>query len=369
MLRFSKYLRELKNQPGLVLWALWLITIPFYIMPSGLPQPGFLFIGLLVPIALRLRNRLSPVGQYSFRRLLWFTLWVCTVNLVWAVVLWSWGTDLLFSFYYINNTMVFLIALALYRRYGDNFLRVTLHMVFAVVLLQVLLSFTFRSGAVRNTLFFQNPNQLGYYALLAACLIAAAQRRMNFNLILATIGLIACGYLAVLSASRSAAAGIAILGILLLAASPRMIILGSIAVIALTTVGPVADRFELLQHRVANDRVADKNFFEERHYDRIVEYKEYLVFGAGEGNIGRFNERGRGEIHSSLGTILFSYGIVGLMLCLTFLWSIVRKGTIRISLMLLPPLSYTMAHQGFRFTMLWVLLALLVCLKDVRERR
>src|SRR5918994_582076 len=53
-----------------------------------------------------------------------------------------------------------------------------------------------------------------------------------------------------------------------------------------------------------------------RGYDRIWRHPEHLVFGAGEGAGLRFTEFGGlvKEMHSTLGTVLFSYGIVGFSL-------------------------------------------------------
>ena len=74
------------------------------------------------------------------------------------------------------------------------------------------------------------------------------------------------------------------------------------------------------------------------------------------------------EIHSSAGTILFSYGIVGALLFLVFTWRLIRGARARLVITLLPPLLYTGAHQGLRFTTLWVVLAAFVALKDDVDR-
>lgn len=366
--RVQRYLREVLREPALVMWAIWLALIPFYVLRSGLPQLSNAFIFVLLPVALNgWDGRLSKNALNCIRPLLLLTAWIIVVNLAWAVLLWAWDIDLIFSFYYVYNAIVFLVGLIMYRRFGDLMITVTVHVLFVMVLFLVAASVVFPDNH-RSSLFFSNSNQLGYYALLSACVIALAQRRVKFSVTFAAVALAGCGYLALISASRAATAGIAIMGILLLAANPRVIIVGSLAITLAVVVGPVAERFEKFEQRLeakkAQVELQGTNFFEERHYDRIWKFKQHLVFGAGEGNVERFTELGYGEIHSSFGTVLFSYGILGISLLISFMWNVVRRAPLRMALLLIPPLAYTAAHNGLRFTMLWLLFVMLVNLKE-----
>jgi O-Antigen ligase len=185
-------------------------------------------------------------------------------------------------------------------------------------------------------------------------------------LLRASVALTGCAYLAVLSASRAALGGIAVLFFLLVFSNPRVIIVASLAAIGLMTIGgPVTSALDNVQTRVSQDRHPKTSFIEERGYDRLWEHNEYLLFGAGEGDVQRFRDTptSPGEVHSSFATVLFSYGIIGMIAFALFLWRVVRGASLRASVMLLPTLSYTLAHNGLRFTMLWVLLALFVALK------
>jgi len=144
------------------------------------------------------------------------------------------------------------------------------------------------------------------------------------------------------------------------------------AVAVVSGVGPIADSIEASQDRVLNrSRNSNATFFEERGYDRIWRNQQYLVLGAGEGGLSRFDDTAyvkSMEIHSSAGTVLFSYGVVGSMLFLVFMWRVIRGARVRLMITLLPPLLYTGAHQGLRFTMLWIVLAVFVPLKDELHR-
>lgn len=367
------------RNPALITWAAYIFLVPLYIFKSGLPQPGDAFVLILIPIGLHGWNgRLGHDMRSVLRALVWFTLWVCLVDYAW--MFWTgnfsvFGPDsfLLYPLYYIYNALIFLIAIVLYRRFGDAFLRVTLVMVTATIFLQVLSSLVVRPGAARGSVFFNNPNQLGYYALLAATLIALTHRRLQMRLLTSSLALVCCGCLALISASRAAAGGIAVLLVLLLFQNPKIIVAACIAAVAVVSgVGPIASAIDASQDRVLNrSRNSSATFFEERGYDRIWRNQQYLVLGAGEGGLSRWDDTAyvkSMEIHSSVGTVVFSYGIVGSILFLVFLWRVLRGARVRLMIVLLPPLLYTGAHQGLRFTMLWVVLAVFVALKDELRR-
>jgi hypothetical protein len=99
-----------------------------------------------------------------------------------------------------------------------------------------------------------------------------------------------------------------------------------------------------------------------RGYDRILHHGEFLAFGAGEGALYRFQSGETLEMHSSLGTLLFSYGIVGLLLFARMLWLIARGAGAKPLLFLVPALSYSLAHNGLRQTEFWLLIVLVASL-------
>ena len=371
-------LQLVQREPALIAWALQILLIPLYVFRSGLPQPGDMFIVVLLPVAMfRWDGKLDRKAREVVRPLLWFTAWACAVNYAWALVTANFapsGPDsyLLYPIYYVYNVLVFLVAFILYRRHGDAFIRLTVYVIVATVYFQVAASFVMRSTFSRGTLFFNNPNQLGYYALLAATLIALVHHRLKFRLTYSGFALTCCGYLALTSASRAATAGVALLFIFLVFSNPRVIIAAClITAIVLAIGGPITERLSASQERVLHPNDHHLSFAEERGYDRIWHYPEYLLLGAGEGGLSRFDTATHlmTEIHSSAGTIVFSYGLVGTTLFLTFGLRVIRGARKREILMLLPPLLYTIAHQGLRFTLLWVLIAIFVSIKQTAPPR
>jgi hypothetical protein len=367
--------RELSRNPALVIWVLFIVLSPLYVVSSGLPQPGDWLVLLLLPVTLFTWNgRLDRTSSRMVRALFWFTVWVFVVNYGWALILGKWKSPkdfVIHPFFYFFNSSVFVCALIIARRNREAFLRITVEVVFFTIVLQLVSSFFFESQSVRGQVFFNSPNQLGYYALLSACLFAMAQRPLGISRLKAAIGVSSCAYLALLSASRSSVAGILLLLLVLLFSNPRTIIIASLAIVGLVSLGgPVADSIEHAQKRVTEDRDPRTSFAEERGYDRIWRNPEYLVTGAGEGAYERFVFRpgeARRELHSSFGSLFFGYGVIGLGLFLVFATRVVRGAPLRMALMLVPALAYTVAHQGLRFTMFWVVLAAFVVLKPMPD--
>ena len=365
--------RELARNPGLVIWVFFVALTPFYVIQSGLPQPGDMLVFLLTPLVfMKWDGKLDRRASRTLRALLKFTAWVCVVNYGWALVVGksSLKDYVIFPLFYAFNAAVFFSALVLARANAERFLRITVDVVIATIVFQVVASFFYRTDLYRGELFFNNPNQLGYYALLSACLIAISHRRLQLTRVRSGFAVAGCAYLAMLSASRASVAGILVLLAVLLFANPRTIILASLVAVGLLTLGgPLSDAIDAAQQRALEDRDPTSSFAEERGYDRLWRYPQHLVIGAGEGDLGRFTDVGEKphELHSSFGSLLFSYGVVGFALFVAFAARVVAGASRRDLLMLVPVLAYTLAHNGLRFTSFWVVLAMFAVLRNVRD--
>jgi hypothetical protein len=378
-LNIPRNLRELAAEavrvardPTLLLWCFYIVMFPMYVFPSGLPQPSDVLAIVLLPFALRgWSGALHRSSARALRALLWFTLWVVLVDYGWMLILGKFdliGGDafILVPSYYLFNGAVFLVFLVLYQRYGERLLWLTLHVVLFTVVLNVVLSFARPSShGGRGIVMFNNPNQLGFYALLCATVLALGRRRLGFGVLKAAVGFAACAYLSLLSASKAALGGTALLFLVSMLTNPRtIVVLALVSVALLFAGGPVDDAITKAQTRF--EKTSEYGFFEERGYDRITEHKEYWLLGAGESGLSRFKGESvmsSHELHSSAGTLFFSYGVVGCVLFLAFIFRVLQGATIRSGLLLVPAMSYTAAHQGLRFTMLWVLFAMFIAAK------
>lgn len=370
-------LRRLLRRPDVIVWCAYVMAIPFYIFDSGLPQPGDALSLLLLPLGLYGWNgRLPGAFTRPLRALLWFTLWVVLVQYSWATILGNWGfhgkdTFLLFPVYYLYNACIMLVALILYQRYGDGLLRLTAWCLLLSIGVQIVGSFFTYYNHLRSAVFFNNPNQLGYYSVLAACMLALLQRKLGLSFFVTAMGLLGCIFLGLISASRAAAGGSAVVLVVTLVSNPRIVLASIPLIAALVFTGPVAHAIESTEQRVTVDQFPEYSFLEERGWGRIYDNPEYVVLGAGEGGTSRFRDSliGTHEIHSSAGMLIFSYGIVGTSLFIWFVVRVLRGARLGASLMLTPIIAFTIAHHGLRDTMLWMVLAIFLTLKVRRDPR
>ncbi|GBD74301.1 hypothetical protein TEHN7125_2461 [Tetragenococcus halophilus subsp. halophilus] len=102
---------------------------------------------------------------------------------------------------------------------------------------------------------------------------------------------------------------------------------------------------------------ADDNL-EGRGYDRLYDHPEYWISGAGEGAYYRFS-KSNFELHSTLGNLLISYGIVGLSLFVLMILFVLRNDRFRSAYIVLFLMVYGLTHNGIRNSLLWILLALI----------
>ena len=236
----------------------------------------------------------------------------------------------------------------------------------------VALSAIVRTDSIRSALSFNNPNQLGYFSLLCACIFLLTMKRLKLGTLFVVLGLIGCSYLALISASKAALGSIALLGIALLITRLRTMVLAVavLGVLALTP-NPFSRAIARAEYRIETDNT--HSLLEERGYDRIINHPEHWLIGSGEGAYRRFTETtviGAHELHSSGATIFFCYGIIGVILFGMFMWLVVKGSSSRAWLIVLPGFAYGMTHQGLRFIFMWVLLGVVMAVRhDEADQR
>ncbi len=365
------------SEPTMAVWAIYIVLVPIYLWSSGLPQPGDWMLLFLAPLTLRgWRGKLPANTEGTWRAVIVFTGYVVLVNLIWSVVLNQWSMNLKQGFwlsatFYIYNALMYLIVLVLYTKFGERFLWFTAKILIAALLLQALLSFVSTRGGLRATVLFNNPNQLGYYALVSVSLLFLLERRSYVSSLEVTLGTVAASYLALISASKAALGAIGLLVIAgLLVRLRTMLSIGVVFLLLLYVPSPMQDAIDRTLTRFDND--VSLGFFEERGYDRIWNHPEHWVMGAGEGGYLRFSESTAiraHEIHSSVGTLFFSYGIVGTTIFAVFTLIVLRRKGLRTWLLVLPTMAYGMTHQGLRTTLFWVLLAIVAIMGNPNKQR
>ena len=109
-----------------------------------------------------------------------------------------------------------------------------------------------------------------------------------------------------------------------------------------------------------NDEDEEKvSLIEDRGIDKLFLYPEQMLLGAGQGDFGRFTKaHSSGEIHSTLPSILFCYGIIPTILVFIWLFNNIKNIPIHIAAIYISLLieSFTLLNQRQPF--FWMLFVL-----------
>jgi hypothetical protein len=350
------------------LWAAYPVLVPFYLMgktpvpgtakvEGGVPQiADYYLIALMGLVFTTLPFRLSRAAVAPVMALAGFVFYTALVNLTWATALEDMSL-LKNTLFYAYDVMLLLTCLVLYAHFDDAFLRVTVYAVGGSLLLQAVLSPLAMSASSRQALFFNDENQLGYYCVLAGSIVVLGAQRFAIRLRYQALFYVAIAYLALLSQSRGALLGLAVLTVVALLRRPfhLLLVCGACAVAAMLMLDSPSISKTDERYIVGSEYDTAGG----RGYDRIVNYPEHILLGAGEGAYTRFrSDLYASEVHSTYGTLLFCYGIPGTLL-FTLGLVLFCKYDPRIALFLMPAMAHSLGHQGMRFAFFWAMLAFL----------
>ncbi|MEC8557553.1 MAG: hypothetical protein VXZ82_21330 [Planctomycetota bacterium] len=374
----------LKYPMPLKAWMGFIVLFPFYFFRSGLPQiADWLLAALIVYELTSQKQNLPKRIQTVINPLRLFALYVCIVSLCWMPFIEapSSRTYLLFIFpmFYVYNAMAFWLAMRFYHRYMALFLRGTLVAITCSVLCQLVLMPVAPSSGVRGTLFFNNPNQLGYFSLIALSMFLYIERFTATSMLIKAAFFVGTCLFASISNSKAALVSSVILIAINLVDSGAVrfkhfvggLFAIGLVVLIVTKTDFGQEFYERAINRVSGIGTDSDDNLSGRGYDRIWMHPHYNIVGAGEGGWERFyrDPKRRYEMHSTFGTILFSYGIPGSFLFCLFVYR-VFKGTSPISLCYAVPMfAYGATHMGLRFTLFWVFFALVFATRDFEELR
>lgn len=343
-----------------------------YVLPPGMPQPADWLLILAIGASLAASRASLPNEPVLYLTLLLFVGWVILVNAVWFLTI----GDAIFlrkSAFYLYNALVLVFVVSVGLRDHKRLMKaVWLAALVALLLQAAYLGFLWVGHRLRATGTFNNPNQMGYWALLMMTCMVVAKGRARLHL--ADLAALGAGLYTV-ALSLSKAASLAALLLLVLIALTRrrwsglaMLLVPAALVLALTVelaVGGLTERVQdlrpvaALAKRLEGIGQQQDDSLGHRGYARLFENPHYLAFGAGEGVFERLNpERRVQEFHSSVGNILMSYGVVGLTLFAVLLAFVVSRASWTIQVFLLPILLYGVTHMGLRESLFWVFLGL-----------
>lgn len=358
--------------------GLYVLTSIFYIFPSGNPQPADFLLLLGFALSLILVWQALPRDPALYLVVGLFLGWITLVNSVWFMMTGE-VQFLKKTSFYIYNALIFVFVASAGFYDFEQMKKAIRWSCIAVLFFQVAYLEFATSVTKRAIGTFNNPNQMGYWALLVMTCLVLARERTRLGL-LDVLALCAGMYATMLTLSKSAViSALLLLAVAVVGCGVRrhagwlLGMLLAAGVVLQLSAGNLAERIASLDPVSAVMRdlsaIDDEGGedIEKRGYQRLFLYPQYLIFGAGEGDFARFGTGGRShsgeldrEFHSSLGNILLSYGIVGLVLFLALL-AVVFVGAPWTSILyLLPSMLYGIAHNGLRFSLFWVFLGMVL---------
>ena len=367
-----------KNRIGIIL-ATYIALKPLYLRSSGSLQiaDGVLLICLLWLI-IRDHGRIHVSKNNSRVIVLFFVLclYQALVNLTWSAIL---GQMIIKPIlYYGFNFLVVCITLAVAEE--ADYIELSNYIIKGcfVSLIITSIGLFLNLGGARRLGFFNNPNQLGYYALIMLTFLLFYFQKTSLFVKIAIGGMAIWSIIA--SASKAAFIGAVILIFLYTLFGKghegrttnklilQMAVLAVFAVLLYVLFFSdnqivLSNRtlFFLRRRMLALSTENDSALSTGRGYDRIFEMNGNFLWGMGEGGYDRFTSLNGNEAHSTYVTLLVSYGLFGFLgyIFLFAKMSFKRKVLKDNMILLSGVLIYSVSHNGLRNSLLWLLLALM----------
>lgn len=368
---------------GLYSLFIYIVTSIFYIFPSGNPQPANILIaGTILVFGLYIFTRekigITPIALITLS----FGLFTLVINLIHYVFL----PDMTFfksSLYYIYNGCFMLLVIWLFKMAPDRTARVIyIALVLSFIMEVLFIGILGNMRGDRNIGTFFNPNQLSQWALVMCCVLLLIKSRSKLNLLDYFIFL-GLGYVIALSLSKAGlVCYILLAGTLILSKSvstnARIVLIGMAllsGVFILNSpqyLSKVAEKSIVLDSSLREINQIGKEEDESlqgRHYTRIFNNPEYILMGAGEGGFARFEDSPKNlEIHSGLGTVLFSYGICGFLLFCGILYYVTKNNYWYVAFLVFVLMLFGLVHQNVRSTHFWLFLGVAYSIRMVSSQ-
>jgi hypothetical protein len=378
-----------KNQLlGFMLMFSIIILSPFYFYPSGIPQPSHIFM-MLVGLALIVINKKECILILkSNKSLIVFLGLVISINFVYFLEYRKY-IFIVNSMYWLYGFLIFFSVCCIC---NDKWLASWTK---KLILLQMCFVLTFYLAGwgeftywPRYQFFFNGPNQLANFALSMLIVYVALERGSINTGVLAAYFLV--GSVVFMTGARSS----------YLAFMPMIFILvylakGNYKKQFLLIILPILiyyifqalnlpwyipteaeksfdigiktfNRFkELCTSCSSTDYYSIEYQLRARGYLRLLDFPHYLFYGAGQGMDERFGslDETSYEIHSSLFSVLFYYGLAGLI---SFLIAVYKLFKSKMNILLLSPLFvYGLFTYGLRSPYFWIVLGFVVFITNI----
>lgn len=372
-----------------IIILLFFVLIPVYILPSG----GFQLVDLTIILAmvhasLTIRTKEFEPGRLVVMLLALYVSWAILVNIIHFLfkseLFFMKATAQLVLIAFMFGAFVVLFQKTILRRGG-------VLCIYIGLLLSLIPPF-FVTGSydvpttegvsgvsIRSALSFNNPNQLGYFALLVLTILFLVRiyaERFEYTRLQARlmgfIGFVVfvmTHLFTVFSASRAALISMAFLDIFICWKFRKQLIVCLLCLLffvppTLFAFSDKLPKFDILvfQRLLTTDVESAMSRRVGSRFFQSLGSEIAIVCGAG----GVSNNPKVVEVHNAFADMVLCYGIIGLGLFLLFLSAVLlpyflfirRYDQLYYPLLMGPVLLYNVAHNGLRFRLFWIFVAL-----------
>ena len=359
---------------GLSTLIVFVLLQPFYLWESGLPQIAHLmfavmFIGVFMSggLVVYLDNQLQARAVLY---LALFTGWAFIVDGLYSATERT-LEPIVTAIYYAYGLIFTLLYLTVLNRGGRIAARAIYYAFVFVAITQTVITAAGlgRSyyGDTRAMNFFNNPNQLAYFAVVVSVHLAYLGRNLNISFALHNLALICMAYVCFRSLSRAGAGAIAMTAVLDSVIFERNKIRWFGILLAFTLIGGLYgeriwnDVFSSFDIRfagggnLANQYSGVGEFMEGRHYSYLFVEPSRLLVGWGDGQF-QAHFGGFFELHGTLPAVVLAFGLPGTMLFLLMMWNAVWANWKEALITLGPLMVYGLGHNGTRNPLLYAII-------------
>jgi len=360
-----------------IFFIYWLI-MPFYLFPSGQMQIGdiVLSFGIVVFFSSNLLKN-KPLFAKRDASLVVFVALVLLINSLYFLLYRQYSTFMRSTMFYFFN--LFLVIIFRDLSVDKKFVRNLFYLCRINLVVQMLLYITGLAGDGRSRYIgtLNNPNQFAYFIFASFIVMYVLSVSGKYSVKIRPYDYAIVVYLIVASASMGVFGGAMILIVANLVFTipkrklPGVLIslaAGSAIVVAVLGVDYFNDLF--IAGRIEDrEGMTIRGYFEDRSLDRVYEYPRYLLFGAGEGAHRRFRYPRAPEMHSTIFSIWFYYGIIPFIIWLSWIKGNLKKMDMRYLPVVIAMLIDAMGRITQRQPFLWVIFILIYVCNNSKEEK
>lgn len=395
-----------QHAPNLLqfLFLLYIFVKPFYVFESGSFQPGdVVFVACFLVFLYYSGSEELLHSRFDYI-LIVFVMFVFLVNFVYFS-LYRQSEFILSTLYYVFNLALVFVARRLLL--DESFLiklfwtcRISLYLQIVIYFLGFGKYYIDENGVTDRYLgTFNDPNQLAFYMFCLLMVMYMVEKIHGVKYRVNLIDYAAFVFILYLTASTGMLLAFIIFAVFYVAVlllSPLFevnperkrkllfALLGLVIVVILyfvfnkqiavfiekTEIFSRVLEKETLSTSTAGGEISGTSIWQDRNIDKLYVYPQYNILGAGQGYFQRFwRAHSSGEIHSTVLSILFCYGIVPTFLFLYWIWTNIKHTSIYYFpvFIALAVESITLLNQ--RQPLFWLIFMLAYTYRVMEDRR